>query len=296
MKQAAMESQRMKLTPAKMLSESAKPILGNIRLDFAIGQLRYNMLSTRSGTINSTMNQPPFAAVSLAAATVAAGTFAYAALSPQSQLFGKTVVASRSPNQIALTYDDGPNDIATERLLDVLARHDVRATFFLIGRFVRQRPQIARAIAAAGHLIGNHTMTHPWLAWQSDNRIREELTGCNAALEDALGQPVRYFRPPHGARRPYVLRTARELGLTPVQWNVMTGDWNPISAETIANRAIRGVTRNRKKQRASNILLHDGGDQSLGAPRLPTVEATDNLLRLYNKQTGIEFVTVDSWG
>jgi peptidoglycan/xylan/chitin deacetylase (PgdA/CDA1 family) len=241
------------------------------------------------------MTQPYFAAAVLAASATA-GTLVYAALSPQSQLFGKTVIASRNPNEIALTYDDGPNDIATERLLDVLGRHDVHATFFLIGRFVRQRPQITRAIAAAGHLIGNHTMTHPWLAWQSDNRIREELIGCNAALEDALGQPVRYFRAPHGARRPYVLRTARELGLTPVQWNVMTGDWNPIGAETIADRAIRGVKRNRQRQRASNILLHDGGDQALGAPRLPTVEATDNLLRLYNKQTGTEFVTVDSWG
>jgi peptidoglycan-N-acetylglucosamine deacetylase len=240
------------------------------------------------------MTQPHFAAAILAASATA-GTLVYAALSPQSQLFGKTVVAGRNPKQIALTYDDGPNDIATERLLAVLGRHDVHATFFLIGRFVRQRPQIARAIAAAGHLVGNHTMTHPWLAWQSDNCIREELTGCNAALEDALGQPVRYFRAPHGARRPYVLRTARELGLTPVQWNVMTGDWNPVSAETIADRAIRGVTRNRQRHRASNILLHDGGDRSLGAPRLPTVDATDNLLRIYNKQTGTEFVTVDSW-
>jgi hypothetical protein len=103
----------------------------------------------------------------LAAATAAAGVLTYAALSAQSQFFGPVLVASRNPNEIALTYDDGPNDIATERLLEVLARHEVRATFFLIGRFVRQRPQIARAIAAAGHLIGNHTMTHPWLAWQS---------------------------------------------------------------------------------------------------------------------------------
>jgi peptidoglycan/xylan/chitin deacetylase (PgdA/CDA1 family) len=241
-----------------------------------------------------TMNQSPFAAAFLATAT--AGTLVYAALSAQSQIFGKVVVAGGDPNQIALTYDDGPNDIATERLLEVLGRHDVRATFFLIGRFVRQRPQIARAIAAAGHLIGNHTMTHPWLAWQSDRRIREELTGCNAALEDALGQPIRYFRPPHGARRPYVLRTARELGLTPVHWNVMPEDWTPISAQEIADRTVHGITRNRKNHRASNILLHDGGDRSLGAPRLPTVEATDKLLHLYNKQTNIKFVTVDSWG
>src|SRR5207244_3468160 len=83
------------------------------------------------------------------------------------------------------------------------------------------------AASAAGQLIGNHTVTHPWLAWQSAARIRQELAGCNAALEDTLGGPVHLFRPPHGARRPYVLRVARDLGLTTVQWNVMAGDWTP---------------------------------------------------------------------
>jgi peptidoglycan-N-acetylglucosamine deacetylase len=234
-------------------------------------------------------------AVALAAAGLVGGGCTYGALSPQSQIFGKVLVAGGSANEIALTYDDGPNDLATEQLLEVLSRHDVRATFFLIGRFVRLRPQIARAVASAGHLIGNHTMTHPWLAWQTANRIREELAGCNAALEDTLGQPVRYFRPPHGARRPVVLRIARELGLTPVQWNVMTGDWRPISAEVIAARAVLGIKRNQRRQRGSNILLHDGGDRSLGAPRLPTVEATGSLLSLYDGEGGTKFVTVDSW-
>src|SRR6266481_1987740 len=128
-----------------------------------------------------------------AAALTTAGLLAvgctYAALSAQSQLFGEVLIASGNPDEIALTYDDGPNDIATERLLEVLAHHNVRATFFLIGRYVRQRPEIVRAVSSAGHLIGNHSMTHPWLAWQSATRIREELAGCNALLEDTLGVP-----------------------------------------------------------------------------------------------------------
>src|SRR6266566_2602529 len=145
------------------------------------------------------MNAPNIAtaAAALTAAGLLASGCTYAALSAESQLFGKTLIASGNQNEIALTYDDGPNDIVTERLLDVLAVHNVRATFFLIGRYVRQRPQIARAIASAGHLIGNHTMTHPWLAWQSSARIRHELIGCNAILEDTLGIPIRYFRAPH---------------------------------------------------------------------------------------------------
>ena len=231
----------------------------------------------------------------LAAAAAAAGTLTYAALSAQSQLFGKLLIATNNPNQIALTYDDGPNDIITERLLEVLAHHQTRATFFLIGRYVQQRPAIARAIAAAGHLIGNHTMTHPWLAWQSAVRIREELTSCNAAIEDSLGIPVRFFRAPHGARRPAVLRTAHELGLTPVQWNILPGDWKPISAREIADRTLSGIIRNQRQNRSSNIVLHDGGQAGLGQPRLPSVEATSLILQHYKNQPEIRFVTIDSW-
>jgi peptidoglycan/xylan/chitin deacetylase (PgdA/CDA1 family) len=235
------------------------------------------------------------AAITLAAATAVAGTLTYAALSAQSQLFGKILIAPRNPNEIALTYDDGPNDIVTERLLEVLALHNVRASFFLIGNYVRQRPQIARAIAASGHLIGNHTMTHPWLAWQSYARIREELTGCNAILEDTLGIPIRYFRAPHGARRPAVLSIARSLGLKPVQWNILPKDWEPIGAEEITARTVRAIARNQQHNRASNIVLHDGGQAGLGQPRLPTVEATELLLHRYTPQTGTKFVTVDAW-
>lgn len=224
----------------------------------------------------------------------AAGAAAYAALWPQSQLFGRVLVAGPDANEIALTYDDGPNDVATERLLEVLARHDVHATFFLIGSFVRQRPGLVRSIAAAGHLIGNHTMTHPWLLWQSSARIRQELAGCNSILEDTLGAPVRFFRPPHGARRPVVLRTARELDLTAVQWNITAFDWNPIPAEEILHHVTRGIERNRRHGRASNVLMHDGGHLGIGQPRLPTVEATSRLLQRY-KPAGMKFVTVADW-
>jgi peptidoglycan/xylan/chitin deacetylase (PgdA/CDA1 family) len=241
------------------------------------------------------MNAPTIAAVAITTAGLVGGGYTYAALSAQSQLFGKVLIASQNRNEIALTYDDGPNDMVTERLLEVLAHHDVCATFFLIGRYVRQRPQIVRAIAAGGHVIGNHTMTHPWLAWQSATRIREELAGCNAVLEDTLGNPVRYFRPPHGARRPAVLRIARELGLAPVQWNILPKDWKPIGAQEIAARTIHGITDNQRSGRASNIVLHDGGQNGLGQPRLPTVEATELLLKKYKSQNGIQFVTIDSW-
>jgi len=236
------------------------------------------------------------AAAGFTTAGLLASGCTYAALSAESQLFGKTLIAGNNPNEIPLTLDDGPNDIVTERLLEVLASHNVRASFFLIGRYVRERPQIARAIAASGHLIGNHTMTHPWLAWQSLARIRQELTECNGILEDTLGSAIRYFRPPHGARRPAVLSIARSLGLTPVQWNIIPKDWQPVGAEEIAARTIRAIARNQRQNRGSNIVLHDGGQAGLGQPRLPTVQATELLLRKYSLNTGTKFVTVDAWG
>src|SRR5690242_6801060 len=97
----------------------------------------------------------------IGAAALAAGGYHYAALWPASRIFGRSLVAGDDPAEVALTYDDGPNDPYTGQLMDVLARHQVRATFFVIGRYVRQKPNLVRALHRSGHLIGCHTMTHP---------------------------------------------------------------------------------------------------------------------------------------
>ena len=222
-------------------------------------------------------------------------TLTYAALSPGSQLFGHTIVAGNDTNEAALTYDDGPNDVATDALLDVLALHNTRATFFMIGSFVRQRREIVRRVHAAGHLIGNHTQTHPWLSFQSSRVIREQLSACNQALEDAIGAPIRYFRPPHGARRPMVFRAAEELGLKLVQWNAMGYDWRPISAERILANVERGRQRAQRHRTGANILLHDGHQQGIGTDRAATVQATAELLQRFARE-GTRTVTVDAWG
>src|ERR1700690_376714 len=143
----------------------------------------------------------PVLAGTAAAAAVAAG---YQSMAPTGQWYGRTFIGmprtglARGTKQLALTYDDGPNDPHTLRLLEVLARQGVQATFFLIGRYVQQRPEIAREIVRAGHVVGNHTFTHPLLTFKSDAEIRRELSECNAALRDTLGQPVNLFRPPFG--------------------------------------------------------------------------------------------------
>jgi peptidoglycan/xylan/chitin deacetylase (PgdA/CDA1 family) len=225
---------------------------------------------------------------------LAAGGYAYAAQWPTSQIFGPTVLAGTDITEIALTFDDGPNDPYTLRLLDLLARYQVRATFFLVGNFVRSRPQIARALCEAGHLVGNHTMTHPSLLWQRPARVREELASCSAAIEDATGESVHWFRPPFGARRPDVLHTAVELGLKPVLWNVTAHDWDAKEADPLAVRIRSAAARNKRRGWGSNILLHDGGHKGIGTDRSVTLKATEMLLEAWSG-TPTRMVTVNQF-
>lgn len=218
-----------------------------------------------------------------AAALVTAG---YQSMWPTGQLYGRTFTGlPRRSQQLALTYDDGPNDPHTLRLLEVLAKHDVRATFFLIGRYVKQRPDIARELVSAGHVIGNHTFTHPLLTLQSSAIIRKELIDCRAALHDAIGDHSNLFRPPFGGRRPAVLRIARELGLEPIMWNVTGHDWDAPSAAVIERKCIRQI------HGGNVILLHDGGHRQMGADRSQTILATNTLITKY-KTEGYEFLTI----
>ena len=109
-------------------------------------------------------------------------------MAPTGQWFGRTFASgARGSKQLALTYDDGPKRSAHTKLLEVLAKHNVRATFFMIGRYVQQRPDIARAVSQAGHIIGNHTFTHPLLIFESAVQTRIELVDCHRALQDAIG-------------------------------------------------------------------------------------------------------------
>ena len=218
-----------------------------------------------------------------AAAACAAG---YQTMAPRGQWYGQTFTGlRRGSKKLALTFDDGPNDPYTLRLLDVLAKHDVRATFFLIGRFACQCPEIARKVGDAEHVIGNHTFNHPLLIFKPESEIRSELTECEAALSDAVGAHSDLFRPPFGGRRPAVLRIAREIGLQTVMWNVTGYDWNAKSAEEIERKVgnqVRG---------GDVILLHDGGHQAMGIDRSFTIGAVERMISRY-KGKGYQFVTI----
>jgi len=222
-------------------------------------------------------------AAAAGAALLSAG---YQSFAPTGQWFGRAFCRGRrGSRQIALTFDDGPNDPHTLKLLDVLSKHDVHATFFLIGQYVRRRPDIVAEIAKCGHVIGNHTFTHPLLILQSASRIRHELLQCREAIHDAVGEHSNLFRPPWGGRRPAVLRIVRQMGLEPVMWNITGYDWKASSPEFIEQKIapkIRG---------GDVVLLHDGGHAAFGTDRSATVSAVDRLLTRY-KAEAYELVTV----
>jgi peptidoglycan/xylan/chitin deacetylase (PgdA/CDA1 family) len=224
---------------------------------------------------------------------LAAGGCAYAAMWPASGIFGKALIAPQCPDELALTFDDGPHPVWTPRLLEILANHDVRVTFFMLGTHAQAQPALVRQVAAAGHLIGNHSWSHPNLALCSSARIREELTRSSDALAQIIGQPVRHFRPPFGARRPAVLRISRKLGLKPVLWNAMTSDWKEPSAEKIAAQLSQKIDRLNRRGFAANIVLHDGSHLGPSATRCPSVSAVELLLQRYKNSH--RFVTIQAW-
>jgi peptidoglycan-N-acetylglucosamine deacetylase len=228
-----------------------------------------------------------------ACAGLAAGTYAYASLWPGSQIFGEALTAPDRPGDLALTFDDGPNAMWTPRLLEILARRGAHATFFVLGGRAAAQPELVRRMAAAGHVIGNHTWSHLNLARTSGVRVREELAKTTEALEQITGMPVKFFRPPFGARRPAVFRIARDLGLTTVLWNAMTSDWKEPSTERIADRLTQRIDALERRGHAANIVLHDGGHRDPAAHREPSVMAVETLIERYRRTH--RFVTLDAW-
>lgn len=221
-----------------------------------------------------------------AAASVVLVGAGYHSMAPRSQLYGRTFIGNRGARQIALTYDDGPNDPFTLKLLDVLNRYSVKATFFLIGKYVDQRPDIARELIAQGHVVGNHTYTHPNLIFRNSRQVKEEIDRCDRSLRDAIGDArAPLFRPPFGGRRPATLRTIRAAGLLPVMWNITGYDWNAKTADAIEQKIVPKV------RGGDVVLLHDGGHLQFGADRSFTVQATDRLISRFHNE-GYEFVTI----
>ena len=157
------------------------------------------------------------------------------------------------PKTIALTIDDGPSPVYTPQVLALLQEYGVTASFSLIGRNAAAYPGVAREVAAAGHMIVNHTWNHADMAKMSATAVRDEITRATDAIHTATGRLPDMFRAPYGAWSPVVLRYCAAHGMTPLDWSVDPRDWARPGVTTIVKDIMQDT------RTGSIILEHDGG-------------------------------------
>jgi peptidoglycan/xylan/chitin deacetylase (PgdA/CDA1 family) len=177
---------------------------------------------------------------------------------------------------VAFTFDDGPDETETPRVLDVLADHGARATFFLLGERARRHPDLVQRIRSAGHQVGSHADTHRVLPQLPLRTVRRDLRRSKLTLEQILGEPVELFRPPFGflTRRGYL--AARSLSLEVVAWSSEARDWEQLPFEQLTENAFSRL------RPGGILLLHDGLLPAYGPhpPALPTFDRAEMVRRL----------------
>ena len=214
----------------------------------------------------------------------AAGISAWGAFHPRSALFGPIVRSAGTA--CALTFDDGPNTRMTPRLLSLLDKYQVQATFFVLGKYVREHPRLAAEILAGKHAIGNHTYDHPSLVFLSRQRINDELNRCEDAVFQATGARTVCVRPPFGFRGPQFRSAARQAGFSKVvMWSINGRDWKPQPARNVGGRL-------KKVRRGDIVLLHDGDHRTSNANRSHMLEALEFWLPRW-KDSGMQFVSME---
>jgi len=175
-----------------------------------------------------------------------------------------------SCREVALTFDDGPNDPNSLKIADALDRAGVRGTFFAVAKAVAARPDIVQALAARGHLIGSHAYRHRRSAALVPGY--PDLARAQRTLREALGAAPAWFRPPYGFWTPFVLHAASREGLRVVNWDVIAHDWEIRDAEAIAKQVLGRV------RGGSIVVLHDGRDGDLVGDRSATAAAVPRIL------------------
>lgn len=178
--------------------------------------------------------------------------------------------------KIAITFDDGPSIRYTEKLLNGLRERNVKATFFLIGKYVEKYPELAGEISRDGHLIGNHTYSHAALDGLNETEAKKELETASMVIEQATGSRPQYMRPPYGKCS---RKLEDSLDMILVRWTVDPMDWNDDNADEIVRKVVTDIEEN------DIILLHDNYASS--------VEAALSIIDIL-KERGFEFVTVDA--
>ena len=179
--------------------------------------------------------------------------------------------------KVAISFDCAWGVDYTDKLLDIMEKNDVRCTFFAVEFWVKKHPDYVKKIIEAGHELGTHSRTHPYMSSLSKEQIVDELTTSKEAIEAITGQKVTLFRPPYGDYNNLLIDTCKELTLYPIQWDVDSLDWKNLSATEIALRVVNGV------KSGSIILCHNNGLHT--ADSLPLIFST-------LKNRGYDFVPI----
>jgi peptidoglycan/xylan/chitin deacetylase (PgdA/CDA1 family) len=158
---------------------------------------------------------------------------------------------------MVLTFDDGPDPRYTPAILDTLAEYDVRAMFFVCGGMAADHKDLLARMADEGHVVGNHTWSHPLLIRLKRSRIRSEMERTSDVIEEAYGERPQWFRAPYGAWNRAAFQLGAELGMEPLAWTVDSLDWTTPGTRTIVRRVETGAAP------GVVVLSHDaGGDRS----------------------------------
>ncbi len=180
---------------------------------------------------------------------------------------------------ISLSFDAAWGNQDTAKILKILEKHDVKVTFFMTGGWIESYPDDVKAIAAAGHDLGNHSENHKQMSTLSAEECREELLAPHKKVKELTGKDMILFRPPYGDYDDTLITVARENGYYPIQWDVDSLDWKDYDAATI----IRRVTEHEHLGNGSIILCHNGAKH--------TAEALDELITTLQKK-GYQLVPI----
>jgi peptidoglycan/xylan/chitin deacetylase (PgdA/CDA1 family) len=211
--------------------------------------------------------------VEAVAGLAVAGLAAHGTWHRNSWIFGP--VLNRLPgtdNVVSITFDDGPNPIATPLILDVLQSRGTSATFFVLGRHADRWPELVKRIADEGHQLGNHGYFHRKLHRRTPGYVRDDLTRGADAIERASGVRPRVFRAPHGFRNPWVTPIANSLGERTIGWTLGVWDSARPGVDEIVRRTLAGM------RAGSILLLHDGDGYDAGGDRLQTAAALPQII------------------
>ena len=182
--------------------------------------------------------------------------------------------------RIALTFDDGPHPVRTPKILDILGKYGVKATFFIVGAFAESYPEIVADEHRRGHELANHSFSHAKLSVMARPQIKDEIVRADEAIRKASGITPKLFRPPEGAYSPDTVDVAKSMGKETVIWTVDTKDWAKSPCNAMVDNIKKNVTS------GSIILFHDCAGKDT-----QTIEALEIIIPYLISQ-GYEFVTV----